>query len=220
MLQLVEQSTDLPIALDKVKAHLRIHSSDDGQDTYLTDLIFEAVDYIEGKTGFSYIESTFDLILPSFWTEPQRFSTYPQTPWPYWTQFTWPYPYGATSQPWIAHNRIYIPRPPLASVDSVKYHDTTNTQQTLDPSNYNVILGEFEPGFIEPALPNSWPSTYIRGDAVTVRFTTTVAPYQRAVFQRAVYLVCGWFNENREGQAKDVEAIDRLVMQLCDGGYR
>ena len=121
MLTIVSATEELVIALEKVKEHLRIHSSDTGQDDYDTDLIWDAVDFIENSTGFSYVDSTFDLTIPSFWTD-QRFSSYPQT-----------YP------SWTGYNRIYLPRPPLVSVESITYFDTRNESQTLDSSAYNVI---------------------------------------------------------------------------------
>lgn len=64
-----------------------------------------------------------------------------------------------------------LPRPPLASVVSVKYYDTNGSQQTLATTYYNVAYPWRQPGYIERAPDQSWPS--LQGDRpfpITIRF--------------------------------------------------
>ena len=60
---------------------------------------------------------------------------------------------------------IYVPRPPLISVTSIKYIDVNGVQQTLNSSVYKVDT-ESEPARIVPAFNQCWPA--IRGDINSV----------------------------------------------------
>jgi len=51
--------------------------------------------------------------------------------------------------------RLY--RPPIASVNFLKYYDESGTLQTLDPADYELdVVNE---GYIVPAPGKSWPAT-------------------------------------------------------------
>lgn len=69
---------------------------------------------------------------------------------------------------------ISLPLPPLQSITSIKYQDSSNVEQTLDASDY-VVDATSEPARVHPV--NAWPSTYVTPNAVTVRF---VAGYGNA----------------------------------------
>lgn len=60
-----------------------------------------------------------------------------------------------------------IPRLPLVSVSSVKYYDTANALQTLDPSNYSVYSTEH---FATIRTFSEFPETFERADAVIVEY--------------------------------------------------
>ncbi len=72
-----------------------------------------------------------------------------------------------------AGGEIVLPRPPLQSVTSVQYRDTTGALQTLATSQYSVdapagplaVAGRVLLGY-----GKSWPATYAVPNAVTVRF--------------------------------------------------
>lgn len=65
--------------------------------------------------------------------------------------------------------RIVIPMPPLASVTYVKYFDTSNVEQTFSAGLYEVVT-EGEQGYIALNYAQSWPGTYEREKAVSIRF--------------------------------------------------
>jgi len=98
---------------------------------------------------------------------------------------------------------IVAPRPPLQSVTSIQYYDTSGTQQTLDSEQYQVDTA-CEPGRIAPARNCEWPSTDPETlGAVTV---TYVAGWDDAddipdELKHAIKLIAGHWFENIQGVA-------------------
>lgn len=72
-----------------------------------------------------------------------------------------------------ASGRIVLERPPLIEVTSVSYYDAAGDVQQLavSPSDFDTVpsgfVGKAE---IRPLEGASWPSTSVRGDAVTVTY--------------------------------------------------
>lgn len=64
---------------------------------------------------------------------------------------------------------IALPYGPVASVTSVKYYDTNNVEQTLSSTNY-ILDAKAETALIFEAVGYTWPATYDRPNAVTVRY--------------------------------------------------
>lgn len=66
---------------------------------------------------------------------------------------------------------LKIPRPPLVSVESVKYIDYKGVERTWDSENY-VVDVDSEPGRIALAYNVDWPSVELRSiGGVRIRFT-------------------------------------------------
>lgn len=75
---------------------------------------------------------------------------------------------------------VEIPKPPLQSVESIKYTDMDGVEQTVAPSIYQVDTRRslFSYGRIKPAYLQTWP-TDVRStdyDAVRVRYTAGYTP--------------------------------------------
>lgn len=95
---------------------------------------------------------------------------------------------------------IRLPRPPLASVTSVKYDDTDGTEQTLSASTY-VVSTAYEPGQISLADGEIWPETIEEAGAVRVVYVAgygSAADVPPMIKQAMKLLISHWF-ENREG---------------------
>lgn len=95
---------------------------------------------------------------------------------------------------------IPVPLAPLQSVTSVTYFDTDNASQTVSSSDYIVDTSE-EPGSIHLLETASWPSTYTRPSAVTVRAVVGFGAAGTAVpetYLQAMRLLLGTWYENRE----------------------
>jgi len=83
----------------------------------------------------------------------------------------------------------------IAKVDYVKYYDEDNVLTTLAASEYETDLISF-PARIRSAYGKSFPSTYTRYDAVTIRVTTS-EDYPLPLLT-AMKMVIGHWYENRQ----------------------
>jgi uncharacterized phiE125 gp8 family phage protein len=112
---------------------------------------------------------------------------------------TWDY-----SLPWFpVVRRICVPMPPLQSVTSVKYFDADNVEQTFASDNYEIITQD-EQGYIALKQSASWPSTYEREAAVTIRFVAGYGADGSAVpanVRAAMLLRIGELYANRGDEA-------------------
>lgn len=72
-------------------------------------------------------------------------------------------------------DELYLPRPPLVSVSSVQYIDTSGSTQTLSSSNYTVDTVA-QPGRIIPTYNTQWPSVQSIDNAVTITYVAGYGP--------------------------------------------
>lgn len=96
-------------------------------------------------------------------------------------------------------DEIALPKPPLASVTSVKHLDTDGVLQTVDPTDY-LLDSHSEPARLMPAYGESWPTTRDQSNAVLIRYTAGYAD-AAAVPQQIknwMLLRIGVLYENRE----------------------
>lgn len=96
-----------------------------------------------------------------------------------------------------------FPRPPLISVQSVKFFDTDDVETTYPASQYFIDLNS-EVGRLALNHGEVWPTTTLRPiNAVIIDFTTGYGPTAAAVpdsVKNAIYLYCTYMYENREGE--------------------
>lgn len=92
---------------------------------------------------------------------------------------------------------LRIPSAPLVSVESIKYFDANNVEQTLNPTEYYVDAIS-KPGRIAPATV--WPPTYVRPNAVNIAVTAGfgLSASVPQVIKQAMLLMIGSMYENRE----------------------
>jgi uncharacterized phiE125 gp8 family phage protein len=101
---------------------------------------------------------------------------------------------------WPIIRYIRIPRPPLQSVVSIKYTDSSGTEHTLDEAVY-FVDAESEPGRIALRSGQSWPATALQElNAVRIRYTAGYGDAEDvpARFKQAILLLVGHWYENRE----------------------
>lgn len=114
---------------------------------------------------------------------------------------------------------IKVPLPPLQSVTSIKYYDTSNTESTFSASNYYVDTNS-TPGRIVLGYGKTWPSTTLRSaNGICVEFVCGYGATPSTVpqsFIQAMLLLIGHWYENREASSEkaliDVPlAVDSLL---------
>jgi uncharacterized phiE125 gp8 family phage protein len=93
---------------------------------------------------------------------------------------------------------LVLERPPVQSVTSVKYLDTSGAEQTLAPSQYRLVkraTGEF---VIVPAYGVQWPAAQPVESSVTVRFVAgyaTTATVPEPLRHALLLLVGHWYEQ-------------------------
>lgn len=113
-----------------------------------------------------------------------------------------------------------LPKPPLVSVTSVKYIDTSSTEQTWDSARYTVSTDR-RPGTIRPKYGYIWPIIRPEPDAIKVRY---VAGYSTAGsipvgIKHALKLLIGNAYQQRTSEvtglttASVAHALDSLLLQ-------
>jgi uncharacterized phiE125 gp8 family phage protein len=111
---------------------------------------------------------------------------------------------------------IELLMPPIMSVESVKYIDTTGTQQTLDPQDY-YLDSVSEPGYLVPAAGRTWPATQDRINAVEVEYT---AGYPDSAIptpiKQWILLALGDMYNNRERSAEKPAVPQNFADCLLD----
>ena len=109
---------------------------------------------------------------------------------------------------------IKLPRPPIVSVESVKYIDTAGVQQTLSPLDY-VVDTVSSPGYIVPAFGKAWPETRGHINAVEVEYTAGSATPPAAI-KAWMLLAIGEMFMNREGSAERPAVAHGFADRLLD----
>ena len=113
-----------------------------------------------------------------------------------------------------------LTRVPVQSITSVKYYDTTGTQQTLSDTLYALdAADDFGFAHISPVYGGTWPTTRDQINAVAVRY---VAGYADAAsvpqsIKNWILLMVSTMYENRETEAYSSRAVSTTVqMQFVD----
>ena len=113
---------------------------------------------------------------------------------------------------------LYLPLAPLQSVTSISYVDAAGDTQTLSTSIYRVLSNR-EPAEIELKYAQSWPTTRIESEAVTVRMVcgyTSAANVPEPIKLAIKMLVSDWF-ESRSGEMEMQPAVMHLLRSQAVG---
>lgn len=111
---------------------------------------------------------------------------------------------------------IYVPMPPLQSVNSLKYFDTDGVEQTLNEGKDYLVDNESEPGRITPAPDTGWPATQNRPNAVSVEFVAGFGDASKVPqgIKQAILLMVGHWYENREAVTMQGNNAGELPMAV------
>ncbi|WP_417495699.1 head-tail connector protein [Maricaulis sp.] len=140
-LSLVTPPAAEPIALDQVRARLRI--SDTSQDARLTHLIRSARQRVEGDTGRACLSQTW-LERRDAWDGDGRLCAFG-------TQFK-------------------LPKPPLISIDAITTYAADDTATNHDPADFFIDTAS-EPGRLALRPNGHFPQPARNIDGIEIRFT-------------------------------------------------
>ena len=223
-----------PITLADAKAFLRVDGTDDV--SIISAFLTAARMYCEQHTQRQFITATYKVTADFF-------------PLYAGTQFAWPFfqqlpansfqagqygyvqvtDYGVQAPPDLTKltlpnwGNISLPKPPLQSITSIQYIDTTGTLQTWSNTNYQVV-STIEPGYIKPN--NGWPSIMPNtAEAVSITYVAgygSDGSYVPAPIIQAIKLLLGTWYETR--QATEVgesiaQAVDALLRPYVFDGF-
>ena len=103
----------------------------------------------------------------------------------------------------VAYDRVsgaFLPVPanlfPVQSIEFIKYFDTTNTEQTLDASNYSLMKSDEKEAFIY--FKNEVPELYDRPDAMKIEVKVGYAENIPAPIKQAILLQISDMYDRRE----------------------
>jgi hypothetical protein len=171
-----------PITLAEAKLALRVDHDEENAD--ITRLIVAARELLELRASRTFVITSYSLALAGFPAGGGYFHR------------------GRRADPsqWFCGGApIQLPRPPLVSVQAVRYLDTAGASHTLSPSLYRVLPGS--PGILAPAIGAAWPVTAAAPGALVIEYTAGYGAAAASVperFRRAVHLCVGAWYENRE----------------------
>jgi uncharacterized phiE125 gp8 family phage protein len=143
-----------PITTDEALAHCRIDA--DTEDGLVAGYMMAARTFVENLIGRPLIRRSYLYTLDYGWPL-LRYST----SMPYWTSN---FDYYRT--------RIELPKSPIGDpswIEVVTYIDVDGNGQTLDPTQYVIIVDGVVP-YIEPAYNVYWPPTRDQPQAISVQF--------------------------------------------------
>jgi hypothetical protein len=165
--QIISQPAVEPVTLAQARAWCRVDSDYTGDDTLIATLITGARQDVETITRRALVTQQWKMVLDCF---PAPNANISSASWygPQWG--VGPGPISMAKPDDATGFEIFVPLPPLVSVDSIQYVDTNGVTQTLDPTQYIVDLVS-EPARITPAYGVTWPATRQQVNAVTVTFT-------------------------------------------------
>lgn len=202
-----------PVTLAEAKLHLKQDGITD-DDPLIARLITAARLRAEVLLRQTILSTTYDFFLDGF---PATANGY----------FNRQIRQMGMSPQWLPNGAaiISLPKPPLVSVESVKYLDSSGNQQTLDPSVYRVSSGIGSR--IQPLIGRVWPVVQPQVDSVVIRYTAGLATAQDVPenVKAAMLLMIGTTYEFRESLVAGTivsqvpQTVDDLLAATDHGSY-
>lgn len=118
---------------------------------------------------------------------------------------------GVLELPEFPDGPIYLPRPPLVSVQSLTYVDSAGDAQTYTDFRLDT---RSVPGSIHPEIGQTWPATQTRHDAVSVAFTTGAVTVPDDLTFAAMLWLEVEYHETKDDRARRIE---KRINDLCCG---
>jgi len=105
---------------------------------------------------------------------------------------------------------VYLSMKPAASLTSVKYYDTDNVEQTATLGDF-TLYSSSDWAFVRS---DSWPATYDRPDAITVRYVAGEASAPENIVQAVKLIVSHWYQNREDTSELNLKEIPRAASHL------
>lgn len=155
----------------------------------MSGFITSARDYCENALSRALVSRSFELRMNRF-----PFAI-PTVYYPY---------YSLERMPTQLYGMIYIPYPPLVSIDYIQYTAPDGSKLTLDPTQYEVETGGKFQGLVTPAYGMTFPATRYAMSTSRVGFTAGYSADDSAVpagIKAAILMLTSHWYRNREATA-------------------
>lgn len=199
-LSLLTPPAQEPVSVDDVKPWCRVETGFTMDDGIIGGMITAARRYCETATKSQFITATYLFVLDLF-------------------------PQIGQQWQWVG-TPIRLPMPPLQSITSVQYLDSTGTLQTLASDKYTVDTVS-KPGRIVPIFFEPWPVTIPQPNSVQITMVCGFGDDGSDVPQsycQAISMLAAHYYRNREA-VSDVSllpvpyGVDALLMTDNPGIY-
>ena len=117
--------------------------------------------------------------------------------------------------------QIELESSPVTSITHIKYYDDNDTLQTFSSSKYSLNAAD---GVIELDWAESWPTTSIRWDAITITYVAGIATVATipAIAKQAMLLLIAYYHYSNRGdndRPNDSRAYENLVRRYMRSSY-
>lgn len=184
--KVIEAPDSEPVTLAEAKVQLKLEDDFVADDALITSLIKTARRLCESYSSLSFVTQGRRMKLDHF---------------PCWRKTTT----GIFAR-WRRHDGIIIPYGPVQTIDSIKYFDSNDEEQTLDPSAYTADTHS-ELARVFPV--DNWPSTNNGPNAVTIDYTAGYDPVSGGTEEfpeqakQAILMQVTSFYENRQDEGPE-----------------
>ena len=120
------------------------------------------------------------------------------------------------------YDYLYLPKGSVQSITSVRYIDSAGVEQTVDPSNYNLISASGDASYIQRAQSGAWPAHKYQANAVRINYVagyppssdspTNYAANVPAFIRAAIFMLVQSYYDDLKGE--DRNALLATVNQM------
>ena len=193
-LALTTPAAVLPLSLNEVKSHVGLGDSDESKDPQLIGMLRGVTIACERYTRRTFIDTSWTMFMDHF----------PGKKLPWWSGVR----QMANTELTDLTEPIFVPKPPLSSVTSIKAQNEDGTTTTVTASDYIVDTAR-EPGRIALKLASTWPAGPLQIiNGVEVLFVAGYGPVGSDVpetIRQAILLSISYIRDNPSGGAAKFE---------------
>jgi uncharacterized phiE125 gp8 family phage protein len=112
---------------------------------------------------------------------------------------------------------VSLKYPRVQSIDAITYFDTSNAEQTLAPSRYELVADDGRAQVCP--VGSGWPATFTRSDAVTITYTCGYGGPERVPsgLRLAIkLLVEHWYNSRGAATYASMDEIPHGIVSMTN----